>query len=183
MRKPFVFLLFLSILSASAAAETFFVHLEERRDASNSLYDLPVREGLFNGLFERDHIVFDNAGALEANRAQAGDSWSQTALKALINEAADGGAGYLLAVVVTSQSEVLNHQLRRVRSRATYYCYKVHEEILVGEGVLNQDNRGQERVLSQEKVGLMLGEALSQEIDRICRRIQVSRQTSRRVGP
>jgi hypothetical protein len=168
MRRILVVLVLLLILAVLAGAETFYVHLEEARDANNSLYDLPVREGLFNGLFELDHVVFDNAGALNGAEVPAAGPRSQAALNALIDEAANGGASYLLTVTITSQSEPLSERLRRIRSRAVYYCYRVREETLVGKGELSEDNWGREEALTQEKVGLLLGEALSHEVDRIC---------------
>ena len=106
MGRVLVFCLLSVTVSVSLSAETFFIHFEETdsyptetADAS-SPYDasphhsgmvngFAVKEGLFNGLFDLNHIVFDDV------RPNYRVRWKTAEFKELIDAAADGGAQYL----------------------------------------------------------------------------------------
>ena len=171
MGRVLVFCLLSVTVSVSLSAETFFIHFEETDSYptetadTSSPYDasphhsgmvngFAVKEGLFNGLFDLNHIVFDDV------RPNYRVRWKTAEFKELIDAAADGGAQYLVAARVTFLSSL--------KSSVHYYCYEVKREVLVGRGVLTRNNWGREVELNEEKLGLLLGQDLSFEIDRIC---------------
>jgi hypothetical protein len=163
MRILIVYLLF-ATFPFSGSSETFFVYLQEAdNQEATAESGFPVREGLFGGLFDLNHIVFDDV------RANYRIGWSKGEFKKLINTAADGGANYLVAVRVTNQSTPFKEDVARIKSSVHYYCFEVKKELLIGCGELKRDNWGREQEINQERLGQLLGQDLSLEIDRICR--------------
>jgi hypothetical protein len=158
-----VFICILLLLVGHALfSETIFLYVEE--NGHGEKLNFSVREGLFNGLFERDHIVFDDV------RAGARIEWEKKDFKGLIDSAAEGGARYLIAVRVTSQVYPLGDTPASIKSFARYYCVEVRKETLVGEGELMQDNLGREEQIGGEALSLLLGEELSIVVDGIFQR-------------
>ena len=113
-------------------------------------------------MFDLNHIVFDNV------RPSYRVRWKTAEFKELIHTAADGGAQFLVAARVTLLSSPYKKAIERLNSSVQYYCYEVKREILVGRGVLTRNNWGREIEINEEKLGLLLGQDLSLEIDRIC---------------
>lgn len=193
MGRILVFCLLSGTMSVLLSADTFFIYLEETNiypqetdkspketniypqesaDAASPYDSSPhhggtvngstVKEGLFNGLFDLNHIVFDNV------RPSYRVRWQTAEFKELIHTAADGGAQYVVAAKVTHLSSPYKKAVERLKSTVQYYCYEVKREVLVGRGVLTRNNWGREIELNEEKLGLLLGQDLSFEIDRIC---------------
>ena len=154
--------------AAQASGETLFVYLEETPN-SVGLYEMPVREGLMSGLFERDHVVFDDV------RPAYNVNWQSHGFKQLINSAADGGASILVAVKVTYRFTPLRDELKTIDGTARFYCYEVEEERLISHGTVRSDNAGREQEVDREGLGILLGEELSVEIDRVCAQRRVLR--------
>ncbi len=173
MKRQGLLLCFLIlVVSFSPGADTFFIYLE-RSDSSpvdttaplspnGAVSGMPVKEGLFDGLFDLNHIVFDDV------RPNYRVHWKLAEFKELIDAAADGGAHYLVVARVTLLSAPFAEDLKRLESTVQYYCYEVKREVLVGRGELTRNNWGRESELNEEKLGLLLGRDLSVEIDRIC---------------
>jgi len=179
MRRILVFCLLSGTMSVLLSADTIFIYLErtnmhqnEAADATSPYNSSPhhggtvngftVKEGLIDGLFDLNHIVFDDV------RPSYAVGWKTAEFKELIHTAADGGAQFLVAARVTFLSSPYKKAIERLNSTVQYYCYEVKREILVGRGVLTRNNLGRELELNEEKLGLLLGQDLSFEIDRIC---------------
>jgi len=179
MGRVLVFCLLFCTMTVLLSGDTFFIYLEDAgnypKDAidttspynssahhGGTLNGFTVKEGLFSGLFDLNHIVFDNVKPSYRVR------WKTAEFKELIHTAADGGAQFLIAARVTLLSSPYKNAFVRLNSSVQYYCYEVKREILVGRGVLTRNNWGREIELNGEKLGLLLGQDLSFEIDRIC---------------
>ena len=143
------------VCCGSSMGDTFFVYVED-----GGIPNSQLREGLLEGLFERDHIVFDDPRAIYRI------TWDTSGLKPLIDLASEGGAEYLLAVRVSLESEPISRRLERAQATAIYFFIAVKQEILLARGVLVEDNAGREENLSSERVRYLLGERLSGEIEK-----------------
>ena len=160
MRLLFLFCILSMLAGFFLFSETIFVYVEEID--SGATLDFPFREGLFNGLFLRNHIVFDDT------QSDYRIEWEKENFKNLVDSAAGGGARFLIAVRVVSRSAPFKETLRSIKSQAWYYCIEVQRELLVEEGELEGDNWGQEAVMDGEALNLLLGEKLAAIVDKIC---------------
>ena len=148
-------LLMLAILP-EVGADSFFVCVQENGGDYS-----PAKEGLFNGLFEHDHIVFDDAqGRYIVPSAEAD-------FKELIGLAARGGAEFLVAARVTSDLTNLSEEIVSIKSKAYYYFIDVKLGKLVAENELSRAVQGEKAEVDSDKLIYLLGEDLSREIDSI----------------
>ena len=165
-RELMFFLICLVFSVPPAGGETIFLCARDESRIVESGNPSAVVEGLLESLFEIGHIVFD---------FQGGNIWDGGGLKPMIRLAAEGGARYLVAVTVRSRYESISaaeQKLDRVSSSAHYQCYDVRTGLLLGDGHLEENNEGREKEFNENSVGFRLGEGISVEVDRICRRIE-----------
>jgi hypothetical protein len=169
IKHMLIFCIFAGVFAVRPGADTFFVYLETAAPQPMSqpapdgvVSGLPVKEGLFDGLFDLKHVVFDNV------RPEYTVGWKSAEFEELFETAAGGGAHFMVAAKVSLLSSPYNETVSRLQSSVQYYCYEVKREVLVGSGILTRDNRGSEEELDGEQLGLLLGQDLSLEIDRIC---------------
>jgi hypothetical protein len=136
-----------------AGAETLLLAISETVDGSPSPPPPPATEGIFDGLFEAGHIVFD-----------LGDGAKIPEANDLAAMARSGGAGYVVqaAVVFT-----LAHRdgFTDITATARINLFGAQKAESLGSETLEDSNQGREKDVDLKKLGFELGTMIAARVN------------------
>jgi hypothetical protein len=134
------------------SAETIFIYLEESCNNQHGIYLDQVKEGIFDALFEAGHVVFDDV------KDNGGSSLiEEKDFKKPITIALKGGAKYVLAVRVRSETQKISENSERISGTAQVYLLLARTGVVVYTGEVRLSNNGNEVELTKDKLGFELG--------------------------
>ena len=166
MRVIIFFILFLLLICGGLYSGTFFVYVEEiSRDKVLGTFSY-VKEGLLEGLFDLNHVVFDDA------KRTFGVDWDEKDFENLVEVAVLGGAVFVVAVKVTKtavEKPEVRDETTRLERIAEYYYIEVDSKKLIGSGRLVYNDRDQDISVNEETIDFMAGEEISYQIESIWR--------------
>ncbi|HEQ71328.1 MAG TPA: hypothetical protein ENN69_02470 [Spirochaetia bacterium] len=143
-------------------AGTFYLYIEEETDGVRGTFLPDAREGLIDGFFTADHIIFDDAvDPASGNRLSHGD------VRVPLADARRGGAEYLIAVRIVSTVHETNAGEETLDSVVWYFLYEVGTGRLIGKGSLEDSNEGREGEYGRKKYGFSLGEKIARLIQEL----------------
>lgn len=138
---------------------TLLLAVSETVDSKPGEVPLPAVEGLFDGLFDAGHIVFNTKDGAEVP--------PKLELQYI---AVTGGARFVLEVSVSYARTIVAENTAAVDASARYTLFKAQSGIVVSSGELTDTNRGSEKDVDLFALGFRLGRkiaaAASDEIGR-----------------
>jgi hypothetical protein len=168
MRSRILFLFFI-FLSFCSFGETFFICTDEQCNGEIVPLDEQVREGVFDGLFEAGHIVFDDC-VTKRDRAIT----NEASIRELLVLASEEGAPFLVIVRVQSAKKVLSAGVERIESEAEYLLYDVAAGACIGRDTLTANNFNKESELKRNKLWFAFGQEISKKIEKVFTTYQVT---------
>jgi len=142
--------------------ETIFICTDEECDGTVVPLDEQVREGVFDGLFEAGHIVFDDC-VVKRDKVIT----SPASIRELLTLASEEEAPFLVIVRVHSTKKNLASGAERIQSEAEYLLYDVAAGARIGRGVLTATNLDKEVDMKRKKLWFSLGEQISVKIGKL----------------
>jgi hypothetical protein len=137
-----------------AHGDTYLLAVEENLNGRKSPMPWPVKEGVYGAMFDAGHIVFDTK-----------DGTALPPLPDLVAMARDGGARYILKVVVTSLDENPKVLKRKVESRAVFDLIDSRTGAVLGHDTATGNNAGREEDVDGRVLGLELGLKIVKEVN------------------
>jgi hypothetical protein len=141
---------------AAAFPETLLLCVTETVDGNPSPPPLPASEGIWDGLFESGHIIFDTE-----------EGKPPLPLSTLVELAVSGGARYILAARVAFVRTPRDAGPAEISARAGYSLYTAKTGGVVGEGTITDDNRGREKKVDLAKLGFELGNHIADKVSKL----------------
>lgn len=137
---------------AAVFGDSYLLAVEESMNGRPSPLPLPVKEGVYDSLFEAGHVVFDTK-----------DGAAVPPFQDLILLARDGGARLVLRVNVVSQETAGPESRRTVNSVVTYELYESRTGRFLGNGRITDSNAGREVECSGRSLGMEIGRQITKE--------------------
>jgi len=157
MRLRFIIILVsIFILTINAFSETLCLYVEEQTNGEFGPFPPPTKEGIYYGLFDGNHIVFDTGdkNILKVN-------WEKQEFSRAINISLQGGARYFVAVRVNTEQFKSAMRKLCVKTSASYYLYDARYSRLIIKGSIRGSNEGKENNINQTKLDFSLGEKIA----------------------
>ncbi len=153
-RNPaFLSLVFFMLLAPAALfSETILLCVTETVNGAPSPQPLPASEGIWSGLFESGHIIFNTR-----------DGKPAPPLETLVELAVSGGARYILDARVAFVSTPREDGLTEVSAKAIYTLIMAKTGRTIGEGTLSDDNKVREKEVDLAALGLELGKRVAEK--------------------
>ncbi len=142
-------------------SETLCLYVEERTNGQQGPFPPPVKEGIYNGLFEEDYIVFDTG-----DKAVYNVDWDKGNFSTVLEVAKEGGAKFVVAVRVDSELVKDKKTGDHVSIESKYYVVDVKGGNLLGKGSFSGSNEGMEKEIGQSKLGFSIGMKIAAAVDR-----------------
>ncbi len=166
VKRRNLLLLFMAVMFfvggiVSLFSETLCLYVEERTNGEQGPFPPPVKEGIYNGLFEENYIVFDTG-----DKAIYNVDWKKGLFATVLEVAREGGARYVIAVKVDSKLVKDKERGDHVSINSRYYVVDVEKGVLLGKGSLSGSNRGEEKEVNQSKLGFSIGMKIARAIDK-----------------
>ncbi len=142
-------------------SETLCLYVEERTNGEQGPFPPPVKEGIYNGLFEENYIVFDTG-----DKALYNVNWDSKNFGTILDVAKEGGAKFVVAVKVDSVLVKDKENGDHVSIKSNYYIVDVRKGTLLEKGTLVGDNKGNEKKINQRKLGFNIGMKIALAVDK-----------------
>ena len=154
--KSAVLIVFIFILTVNVFSETLCLYVEERTNGEFGPFPPPTKEGIYSGLFDGNHIVFDTGdkNVLDVN-------WKAQDFSSALNLSLEGGARYFVAVKVNTKQYKSKERKLHVNTSAFYYLYDARYSRLIVKGKIRETNDGKEDNINQTKLDFSLGEKIA----------------------
>jgi hypothetical protein len=150
-------LVFAALLPLAAAfPETLLLCVTETVDGNPSPTPLPASEGIWDGLFERGHIIFNTE-----------EGKPPLPLSTLVELAVSGGARYILTARVAFERTPRDAGPAEISARAGYSLYSAKTGGVVGEGTVTDDNKGREKKVDLANLGFELGNLIAEKASKL----------------
>ncbi|RKX86546.1 MAG: hypothetical protein DRP57_01260 [Spirochaetes bacterium] len=159
--KQVVLSLCILVLTVSVFSETLCLYVEERTNGEFGPFPPPTKEGIYYGLFDGNHIVFDmgDKNILNVN-------WGKQDFSSALNISLEGGARYFVAVKVNTKQVKSKERKVHVKTSASYYLYDARYSKLIVKGNIKGSNEGEENRINQSKLDFSLGEKIAGIVNR-----------------
>ncbi|NOY08668.1 MAG: hypothetical protein GXP33_07480 [Spirochaetes bacterium] len=156
MRLKFSVIVILGLFAVRVFSETLCLYVEENTNGKPGPFPPPTKEGIYYGLFDGDHIVFDTGdkNILRVN-------WKKPEFTEALNLSVEGGARYLVAVRVNTAEHKTPDKKTIINTAASFYLYDARYSKLIKKGNVEGDNRGKEGRINQKKLDFTLGEKIA----------------------
>jgi hypothetical protein len=142
-----------SLPAAAAFPDTLLLCVTETVDGSPSPLPRPASEGIWDGLFEKGHVVFDTA---EGNPPPP--------LPTLVGLAVSGGAGYIVDARVAFVRTPREDGPEEISAKASYSLFTAKTGRPVGAGTVARDNKGREKEVNLAALGFELGNLVADKV-------------------
>ncbi len=155
MKRKLAFLSLLFFMLPAPAAlfsETIMLCVTETVNGEPSPQPLPASEGIWSGLFESGHIIFNTR-----------DGKPAPPLKMLMELAVSGGAPYILDARVDFIRIPREDGLTGISAKAKFSLILAKTGRAIGEGTLSGDNKGKEKEVDLAALGLELGNRVAEK--------------------
>ncbi|GEM_PF-3255881 len=160
-RNILIFLFLFTVAAISVSGEALFLYVEERTNGEPGPFPPPVKEGIYNGLFERDFIVFDSG-----DKQTFDVDWKGRHFLPLIDIAKKGGADFVVALLVDAREERGADEKITVTVKASYYLVSAESGKIIEKGDITDDNGNEDDERNHEAVGFDVGMKISEFIGR-----------------
>ena len=157
MRLRFVIIVvFILILTVGAFSETLCLYVEEQTNGEFGPFPPPTKEGVYYGLFDGNHIVFDTG-----DKSILDINWEKQDFSDALSISIKGGARYFVAVRVNTEQFKTKERKNHVKTSASYYLYDARYSRLIVKGSIGSSNDGKENSINQTKLDFSLGEKIA----------------------
>jgi hypothetical protein len=135
-----------AFLGTAAFGDSYLLAVEESMNGRPSPLPMPIKEGLFDSLFEAGHVVFDTK-----------DGDAVPPFQDLILMARDGGARLVLHVNAASRDSAGPEKRRTIASTVAFELYESKTGRILGRGSISAGNEGREAECDGRQLGMEVG--------------------------
>jgi hypothetical protein len=142
----------LLLAPAALFPETILLCVTETVNGEPSPQPLPASEGIWSGLFESGHIIFNTR-----------DGKPAPPLETLVELAVSGGAGYILDTRVAFVRTPREDGLTMISAKAEYSLILAKTGKAIGKGIVSGDNKVREKEVDLAALGMELGKRVAEK--------------------
>ncbi len=155
MRLLSIALIVLCLLAAAPAApaESLLLAVWETVDGAPAPKPPPAIEGIFEGLFDAGHIVFDTGGGQPPSTG------------VLAEMARTGGAGYVLEARISFTTSTTADGAKEIEVTAQYTLLAAGSAARLGAGTVADSNKGRERDVDLSTLGAECGKTIASKVN------------------
>ncbi len=154
-------LILFSVFIGYASGETLCLYVEEKTNGEPGPFPPPVKEGIYNGLFEEDHIVFDTG-----DKTLYRVNWEEKDFKSVIRVADEGGARFVVAVKVDTERSTDKAKEVDIEIVSSVYLVNVKDGNVVEVGRFRATNEREPEKINQRKLGFEIGMKIALDVDK-----------------
>ena len=160
-RNILIILILFTVAAMCISGESLFLYVEENTNGEPGPFPPPVKEGIFNGLFERDFIVFDSG-----DKQTFDVDWKGRHFLPLLDIAKRGGADFVVALLVEASEKREAGKKTSVTVKASYYLVSAENGKIIDRGDITDNNTNEDDDRNHEAVGFDVGMKISEFIGR-----------------
>ena len=152
----------LTFVSPLLLGESLFLYVDERTNGKQGPFPPPVKEGIYNGLFENDFIVFDSG-----DKQLFDVNWENRVFIPLVNIAREGGADFIVALKVNAKEKKKDDEKKSIEIVANYYIVSSTDGKVIGSGRIKDSNDKKDDKRNHELVGFDVGMKISDSVAKL----------------
>ena len=147
-------------------AETILVYVEQYTNGEAVAEAVVAAEGILDGLFQSEHIVFDTGDTTVPDM-----DWATGGSRQLLSIAIEGGARIIVAARMDSTVTEEEGKPASIRTQVIYHVMDTLTFATLQTRVLRDDNTGREDEVDEASLIFGLGDTIALDVSDICDRL------------